>query len=41
MKIIWRDMYMNRTHNNGELRISDVNKIVELKGLWNHANRIK
>ena len=23
---------MNRTHNNGELRISDVNKIVELKG---------
>ena len=25
-------MYMNRTHNNGELRISDVNKIVELKG---------
>ena len=25
-------MIMNRTHNNGELRISDVNKIVELKG---------
>ncbi|MCR5307887.1 MAG: aspartate--tRNA ligase [bacterium] len=23
---------MNRTHNNGELRITDVNKIVELKG---------
>ena len=23
---------MNRTHNNGELRIADVNKIVELKG---------
>ena len=23
---------MNRTHNNGELRINDVNKVVELKG---------
>ncbi len=31
-------MKMNRTHNNGELRITDVNKTVELKG-WVQKNR--
>ena len=30
--MIVREIVMNRTHNNGELRITDVNKVVELKG---------